>query len=128
MKIRVKNRSETVVFKSVEEIVDSEIEVDTAEFCLYKTIETKLDQMAFQILKEKAKNEKYKLMLEGIQIVLSLKVENKEELKKEMKKLVEYIDEMIDQIGLDTGIQRQIRLKACVLGNLINGELRVQMV
>lgn len=128
MKISVKNGSNTVEFKSINQIINSEIEVDTAEFCLYTTTETKLDQMAFQILKEKAKNEKYKLMLEGIQIVLSLKVENKEELKKEMKKLVEYIDEIIDQIGLDTGIQRQIRLKACVLGNLINSELRVQMV
>lgn len=127
MKIRVKNSSETVVFKSVEEIVDSEIEVDTAEFCLYKTIETKLDQRAFKVLQGKIENQKYRLRLEGVQIIVVLEAE-KQELKKEMRKFVEYIDEIIEQIRIDTSIERKFRLKACIIGNLIEAELRVQMV
>lgn len=126
MKIRVKNSSETVVFKSVEEIVDSEIEVDTAEFCLYKTIETKLDQRAFKVLQGKIENQKYRLRLEGVQIIVVLEAE-KQELKKEMRKFVEYIDEIIEQIRIDTSIERKFRLKACIIGNLIEAELRVQM-
>lgn len=127
MKIRVKNSSETVVFKSVEEIVDSEIEVDTAEFCLYKTIETKLDQRAFKVLQGKIENQKYRLRLEGVQIIVVLEAE-KQELKKEMRKFVEYIDEIIEQIRIDTSIERKFRLQSCIIGNLINSELRVKMV
>lgn len=127
MKIRVKNCSNTVVFKSVDEIANSRIELDTIEFCLNKTVETELKQRAFEILKQKIKSKKYKLTLEGIQIVFVLEVENPKNIKKEIKNCVEYIDEMIYEIRMDTGIERQIRHKACVLGNLINSELRVQM-
>lgn len=127
MKIQVKNGSNTVISRSIDQIINSEFEVDTVEFCLNKTIETELEQRAFQILKQKIENEKYRLILEGVQIVLSLKVENKEELKKEMKKLVENIDEIIDQIRIDTEIEKIIRSSACVLGNLVNSELRLKI-
>lgn len=123
MKIRVKNCSNTVVFKSVDEIANSRIELDTVEFCLHKTVETELEQRAFKVLQEKIENQKYRLRLDGVQIVLVLDVEN----EKELKKHIEYIDAIVDEIRLDTGIERQIRHKACVLGNLINSELRVQM-
>ncbi len=128
MKIRVKNSSETVELKSIDEIINSEIKVDTVEFCLNKTVETELEQMAFEFLKQKIKSKKYKLTLEGIQIVFVLEVENPKNIKKEIKNCVEYIDEMIYEIRIDTDIERQIRHKACVLGNLINSELIVQMV
>ena len=127
MKIHVKNGSETVELKSIDEIINSEIKVDTVEFCLNKTVETELEQMAFEILKQKIENQKYRLRLEGVQIIVVLEAE-KQELKKELKKHIEYIDAIVDEIRLDTGIERQIRHKACVLGNLINSELRVQMV
>lgn len=127
MRIKVENGTETVVFRSVDETVDSEIEVDTAEFCLYKTIETKLDQRAFKVLQGKIENQKYRLILQGMQIVVVLEVENPKNQKKELRKCVEYIDAVIDQIRIDTHIDRQIRHKACVIGNLIEAELRVQM-
>lgn len=128
MEIYVKNGSETVIFRSVDEIINSKFEVDTVEFYLSKTVETKLEQRAFETLKEKIQNEKYRLRLEGIQIVAVLEPENQKNLKQEIKKCVEYMDEIIDQIRIDNDIQRQIRQKACVLGNLINGELRVEMI
>lgn len=128
MKIHVKNGSETVIFKSVDEIANSEIKVDTVEFWLSKTVETELEKQAFQILKEKNQNEKYRLILEGVQIVLILEMENIKNLKKEIKKCVEIIDEMIYEIRIDAGIERKFRLKACIIGNLIEAELRVQMV
>lgn len=128
MEIYVKNGSETVIFRSVDEIINSKFEVDTVEFYLSKTVETKLEQRAFETLKEKIQNEKYRLRLEGIQIVAVLEPENQKNLKQEIKKCVEYMDEIIDQICIDNDIQRQIRQKACVLGNLINGELRVEMI
>lgn len=128
MKIRVKNGSETVIFKSVDEIANSRIELDTVEFCLHKTVETELEQMAFIILEEKIENEKYKLQLKGVQILFVLKIEHKQNLKKEIRKCVEYIDKITDRIRIDTDIERIIRLKACTLGNLINAELIVQMV
>lgn len=127
MKIHVKNGSETVELKSIDEIINSEIKVDTVEFCLNKTVETELEQMAFEILQQKIENEKYKLRLEGVQSVLVLELENPN-LKQEIKKCVEYIDEMIYEIRIDTGVERQNRLKACIIGNLIEAELRVQMV
>lgn len=127
MKIQVKNGSETVIFRSIDEIVDSEFKLNTVEFFLSKTVETELEQMAFEILKQKIENEKYKLRLEGVQIVLVLELENPN-LKQEIKKCVEYIDEMIYEIRIDTGVERQNRLKACIIGNLIEAELRVQMV
>lgn len=128
MEIYVKNGSETVIFRSVDEIINSKFEVDTVEFYLSKTVETKLEQRAFETLKEKIQNEKYRLRLEGIQIVAVLEPENQKNLKQEIKKCVEYMNEIIDQIRIDNDIQRQIRQKACVLGNLINGELRVEMI
>lgn len=128
MKIRVKNGSNTVEFKLINQIINSEFEVDTVEFFLSKTVETELEQMAFEILKQKIKNEKYRLLLGGVQIVLVLEVDNKKELKKEIKKCVEIIDEIIEQIRIDTSIERKFRLKACIIGNLIEAELRVQMV
>lgn len=127
MKIRVKNGSNTVEFKSINQIINSEFEVDTVEFFLSKTVETELEQMAFEILQQKIENEKYKLRLEGVQSVLVLELENPN-LKQEIKKCVEYIDEMIYEIRIDTGVERQNRLKACIIGNLIEAELRVQMV
>lgn len=126
MKIRVKNGSETVIFKSVDEIANSRIELDTVEFCLHKTVETELEQRAFKVLQEKIENQKYRLRLDGVQIIVVLEAE-KQELKKEMRKFVEYIDEIIEQIRIDTSIERKFRLQACIIGNLINGELRVQM-
>lgn len=128
MEIYVKNGSETVIFRSVDEIINSKFEVDTVEFYLSKTVETKLEQRAFETLKEKIQNEKYRLRLEGIQIVAVLEPENQKNLKQEIKKCVEYMDEIIDQIRIDNDIQRQIRQKACVLGNLINSKLRVEMI
>lgn len=128
MEIYVKNGSETVIFRSVDEIINSKFEVDTVEFYLSKTVEIKLEQRAFETLKEKIQNEKYRLRLEGIQIVAVLEPENQKNLKQEIKKCVEYMNEIIDQIRIDNDIQRQIRQKACVLGNLINGELRVEMI
>lgn len=128
MKIQVRNGSETVVFKSVDEIINSKIELDTIEFYLHKTVETELEQRAFQVLKQKIKkNEKYRLRLEGVQIIVVLEAE-KQELKKEMRKFVEYIDEIIEQIRIDTSIERKFRLQSCIIGNLINSELRVEMV
>lgn len=127
MKISVKNGSNTVEFKSINQIINSEIEVDTAEFCLNKTVETELEQRAFDFLKQKIKNEKYRLRLEGVQVVAVLEAE-KQELKKEIKQCVEYIDSIIDEIRIDTSIERKFRLKACVIGNIINCELRVQIV
>lgn len=127
MKIHVKSGSETVELKSIDEIINSEIKVDTVEFCLNKTVETELEQMAFEILQQKIENEKYRLLLGGVQIVLVLEVDNKKELKKEIKKCVEIIDEMIYEIRIDAGIERKFRLKACIIGNLIEAELRVQM-
>lgn len=127
MKIQVKNGSEAVELKSIDEIINSEIKVDTVEFCLNKTVETELEQMAFEFLKQKIKSKKYKLTLEGIQVVFVLEVENPKNIKKEIKNCVEYIDEMIYEIRIDTSIERQFRLQACIIGNLINGELRVQM-
>lgn len=128
MKIQVKNGSETVIFRSIDEIVDSEFKLNTVEFFLSKTVETELEQMAFEILKQKIENEKYKLRLEGVQIVLVLEEGNIKNLKKEIKKCVENIDSIVDEIRLDTKIQRQIRHKDYVIGNLINSELRVEMV
>lgn len=128
LRIQVKNGSDAVVYKSVDEIINSEFELNTVEFCLHKTVETELEKQAFEILKEKIKNQKYKLTLKGIQIVVVLEEGNQKNLKQEMKKCVEYIDEMIYEIRMDTGIERQIRHKACIIGNLIEAELRVQMV
>lgn len=128
MKIRVKNSSETVEFKSINQIINSEFEVDTVEFFLSKTVETELEQMAFEILKQKIENQKYRLRLEGVQVVAVLEAEKQKNLKKELKKLVEVIDSIIDQIRINIGIERKIRHKACVIGNLINSELRVEMV
>lgn len=128
MKIQVKNGSETVIFRSIDEIINSEFEVDTVEFCLNKTVEAELVNQAFEVLKEKMRNEKYKLTLEGVQIVLILEEGNIKNLKKELRKCVEYLDEAVDQIRIDTQIERIVRSSACVLGNLIVGELRVQMV
>lgn len=128
MKIQVKNGSETVIFRSIDEIINSEFELNTVEFFLSKTVETELEQMAFEILKQKIENQKYRLRLEGVQIVCVLEAENKKELKKELRKLVEVIDSIIDQIRINIGIERKIRHKACVIGNLINSELRVEMV
>lgn len=128
LRIQVKNGSDAVVYKSVDEIINSEFELNTVEFCLHKTVETELEKQAFEILKEKIKNQKYKLTLKGIQIVVVLEEGNQKNLKQEMKKCVEYIDEMIYEIRIDTSIERQNRLKACVIGNLISSELRVQMV
>ena len=128
MKIQVKNGSETVIFRSVDEIINSKFELNTVEFFLSKTVETELEQMAFEILKQKIENQKYRLQLEGVQIVCVLEAENKKELKKELRKLVEVIDSIIDQIRINIGIERKIRHKACVIGNLINSELRVEMV
>lgn len=88
---------------------------------LNKTIETQLEIQAFEIIKEKIQNEKYRLMLDGIQIVLILDAEN----EKEIKQCIKYIDFIIDGIRLDTSIERQNRLKACVIGNIIEAELRV---
>lgn len=127
MKIQVKNGSETVELKSIDEIINSEIKVDTVEFYLSKTVETKLEQRAFETLKEKIKNEKYRLRLEGVQIIVVLEAE-KQELKKEMRKFVEYMDSIIDQIRIDTSIERKFRLQSCIIGNLIAGELRVEMI
>lgn len=125
MKIQVKNGSETVIFESIDQIINSECEVNTSEFCLSKTIETKLEKQAFEILKEKIESKKYKLLLQGVQIVLVLDIENKRNLKKELRKCVECIDSIIDQIRLDIEIERIVRSKACVLGNMIESELRV---
>lgn len=94
---------------------------------LNKTIETKLEIQAFEVLQKKIKNEKYRLRLEGVQIIVVLEAE-KQELKKEMRKFVEYIDEIIEQIRIDTSIERKFRLQSCIIGNLINSELRVEMV
>lgn len=91
---------------------------------LNKTIETKLEIQAFEVLQKKIKNEKYRLRLEGVQIIVVLEAE-KQELKKEMRKFVEYIDEIIEQIRIDTSIERKFRLQACIIGNLIEAELRV---
>lgn len=129
MKIQVRNGSETVVFKSVDEIINSKIELDTIEFYLHKTVETELEQRAFQVLKQKIKkNEKYRLRLEGVQIVLVLDIENKQNLKQEIKQCIQHIVSIIDEIRIDTSIERKFRLQFCIIGNLINGELRVQMV
>lgn len=127
MKIQVKNGSKTVIFKSVDEIVDSEFKLNTVEFCLYKTVETELEKQAFEVLREKIENQKYKLLLEGVQIVLSLEVENQKNLKQEIKKCVENIDEIIDEIRLDTQIEKITRSSVCVLGNMIEAQLRVQI-
>lgn len=127
MKIQVKNGSETVIFRSIDEIINSEFELNTVEFFLSKTVETELEQMAFEILKQKIENEKYKLRLEGVQIVLVLEEGNIKNLKKEIKKCVENIDSIVDEIRLDTKIQRQIRHKNYVIGNLIEAELKVEM-
>lgn len=128
MKIQVKNGSETVIFRSIDEIINSEFELNTVEFFLSKTVETELEQMAFEILQQKIENEKYRLLLGGVQIVLVLEVDNKKELKKEIKKCVEIIDEMIYEIRIDAGIERKIRFQSCIIGNLINSELRVEMI
>lgn len=127
MKIQVKNGSETVIFRSIDEIINSEFELNTVEFFLSKTVETELEQMAFEILQQKIENEKYKLRLEGVQIVLVLEEGNIKNLKKEIKKCVENIDSIVDEIRLDTKIQRQIRHKNYVIGNLIEAELKVEM-
>lgn len=127
LRIQVKNGSDVVVYKSVDEIINSEFELNTVEFCLSKTVETELEQMAFEILKQKIKNQKYKLLLEGVQIVLSLEVENQKNLKQEIKKCVENIDEIIDEIRLDTQIEKITRSSVCVLGNMIEAQLRVQI-
>lgn len=127
MKIQVKNGSETVIFKSIDEIINSEFEVNTVEFCLSKIVETELEKQAFEVLHKKIKNEKYRLRLEGVQVVAVLEAENPKNLKKELKKCIEYIDGIIYEIRIDTSIERQFRLQACIIGNLINGELRVQM-
>lgn len=128
MKICVKNGSEKVVFRSVDYFINSEIKLDTIEFYLNQTVETELVNQAFKILKEKMRNEKYKLTLEGVQIVLILEEGNIKNLKKELRKCVEYIDSIVEQIRLDTQIKKIIRSSACVLGNLIAGELRVETV
>ena len=60
--------------------------------------------------------------------MLILEEGNIKNLKKELRKCVEYLDEAVDQIRIDTQIERIVRSSACVLGNLIVGELRVQMV
>lgn len=128
LRIQVKNGSDAVVYKSVDEIINSEFELNTMEFCLHKTVETELEKQAFEVLKEKIENQKCKLLLEGVQIVLSLEVENQYNLKQEIKKCVENIDEIIEQIRIDTSIERKFRLQSCIIGNLINSELRVEMV
>lgn len=128
LKICVKNGSEKVIFRSVDYFINSEIKLDTIEFYLNQTVETELVNQAFEILKEKMRNEKYKLTLEGVQIVLILEEGNIKNLKKELRKCVEYIDSIVEQIRLDTQIKKIIRSSACVLGNLITGELRVETV
>lgn len=128
LKICVKNGSEKVIFRSVDYFINSEIKLDTIEFYLNQTVETELVNQAFEILKEKMRNEKYKLTLEGVQIVLILEEGNIKNLKKELRKCVEYIDSIVEQIRLDTQIKKIIRSSACVLGNLIAGELRVETV
>lgn len=127
LRIQVKNGSDVVVYKSVDEIINSEFELNTLEFCLHKTVETELEQMAFKVLQEKIENQKYRLRLEGVQIVLSLEVENQKNLKQEIKKCVENIDEIIDEIRLDTQIEKITRSSVCVLGNMIEAQLRVQI-
>ena len=128
LKSCVKNGSEKVIFRSVDYFINSEIKLDTIEFYLNQTVETELVNQAFEILKEKMRNEKYKLTLEGVQIVLILEEGNIKNLKKELRKCVEYIDSIVEQIRLDTQIKKIIRSSACVLGNLIAGELRVETV
>lgn len=60
--------------------------------------------------------------------MLILEEGNIKNLKKELRKCVEYIDSIVEQIRLDTQIKKIIRSSACVLGNLIAGELRVETV
>lgn len=94
---------------------------------LNKTIETKLEIQAFEILKEKIQNERYRLMLDGIQFVLILEMGNEKNLKQEINQCIQHIDSIVDEIRLDTDIKKIIRSSACVLGNMIEAQLRVQI-